>query len=147
MCVIRIQLRWVFTCVIYSIRKGVGIKSYLISYALIWSGFKMWKQIDLYIFCVETRITYCKCVSLYKVYRSIYLIRILCVVKRCVKTASTRCVFKIYNLTRLKLHFMWLSCVWILFRDVFVAHCMGSHLGPLRWMSFLSSCRGSQRWL
>ena len=34
---------------------------------------------------------------------NIYLIRILCqsTAKRCVQTASTRCVFKIYNVTRL----------------------------------------------
>jgi hypothetical protein len=43
--------------------------------------------------------------NLYLILVKIYLIRILCesTAQRCVKTASTRCVFKIYNLTRLKM--------------------------------------------
>ena len=48
---------------------------------------------------------YCTFVNLYLVVWQIYLIRFLCqsTAQRCVQTASTRCVFKIYNVTRLAL--------------------------------------------
>lgn len=88
------------------LKKGPQIKSYLISHPYILAGFKMWKHLNLSYAQVKTlRILYCKCVNLYLVLVKIYLIRILCqsTATRCLKTASTRCVLKIYNVTRLNL--------------------------------------------
>ena len=89
------------------VKKGALIKSYRYSHALITPRFTMWKQIDLYLhlrFLYLLRITahHNKCVNLYLVNVKIYLIRILCqsTAHRCVKTATIRCVFKIYNVTR-----------------------------------------------
>jgi hypothetical protein len=86
------------------------IKSYLIKMALILAGFKMWKQsktnptFDYQIQYFKS-LLYCTFVNLYLVVWQIYLIRFLCqsTAQRCVQTASTRCVFKIYNVTRLAL--------------------------------------------
>ena len=63
------------------------------------------------------------CVNLYLGNVKIYLIRILCqsTAHRCVKTATIRCVFKIYNVTRFKIlcasisgYIIWpyLPCLW-----------------------------------
>ena len=89
------------------VKKGALIKSYRYSHALITPRFTMWKQIDLYLhlrFLYLLRITahHNKCVNLYLGNVKIYLIRILCqsTAHRCVKTATIRCVFKIYNVTR-----------------------------------------------
>jgi hypothetical protein len=84
-------------------KKGVQIKSYLISHGLIRAGFKMWKQIDLYFhhkYSLGSHILYWKCVNLYLLKVKQNLITILSPAQstlRCVKTASTRCVFKIYS--------------------------------------------------
>ena len=91
-----------------SLKKGAQIKSYLISHALITAGFKMWKQIHLYTHQVSRpRILYSKCLNLYLLFLKIYLMdyRIKSFIKarRCVETARRRCVFKIYNVTRLKI--------------------------------------------
>jgi len=91
-------------------KKGATIKSYLIKMALILAGFKMWKQsktnptFDYQIQYFKS-LLYCTFVNLYLVVWQIYLIRFLCqsTAQRCVQTASTRCVFKIYNVTRLAL--------------------------------------------
>ena len=123
-CVKSIQLKPVFaendTIVSINLsflKKGPQIKSYLISHPYILAGFKMWKHLNLSYAQVKTlRILYCKCVNLYLVLVKIYLIRILCqsTATRCLKTASTRCVLKIYNVTRLNLttsvyYFWWAS--------------------------------------
>lgn len=90
-----------------SLKKGAQIKSYLISHANITAGFKIWKEIHLY---TDQRLTlnilYCKCLNLYLVFVKIYLIRIKClggICCGCIQTASRRCVFKIYSLSRLKI--------------------------------------------
>ena len=98
---------WSAQYLCYKLKKGAQIKSYLISHAKIRAGFKMWKQIDLYFhhkYSLGSHILYCKCVNLYLVKLNLYLITILSPGQstiRCVKTASTRCVFKILNFSRL----------------------------------------------
>ena len=88
-------------------KKGVQIKSYLISYGLIRPGFKIWKHIHLYTHQgLILRILYCKCLNLYLVFVKIYLIRIKCLGGGrwiCIQTARRRCVLKIYWLSRLKI--------------------------------------------
>ena len=77
-------------------KKGAQIKSYLISHALILAGFKMWK---LKLCTKSLNLLYWHYVNLFY---GIVKIRFLCqsTAFRCVFTASTRCVFKIYNVTR-----------------------------------------------
>jgi hypothetical protein len=86
-------------------KKGSHMKSYLISYANMTPGFKIWKQIDLYfhhIYALGSQILSWKSVNLYLVKVKIYLIPILSTAApRCVQTASPRCVFKIFNFSRL----------------------------------------------
>ena len=90
----------------FNMKKGAQIKSYLISHAKIRAGFKMWKQIDLYFhhnYSLGSHILYSKCVNLYLVKVGISLISPGSPGQstiRCVKTASTRCVFKILNFSR-----------------------------------------------
>ena len=82
------------------------VKLYLMP-ILILAGFKMWKQSYSYSATDNSLysrgLLYWIQLNLYLVASNIYLIRILCqsTAKRCVQTASTRCVFKIYNVTRL----------------------------------------------
>ena len=83
-------------CVPSCFRKGAQIKSYLISIALITAGFKMYQQIDLYMLPTINM----KCVSLYYFCVKISLVHQAST--RCVLSSSTRCVFKIYNVTRFK---------------------------------------------
>ena len=79
--------------------KGVILQSYLILCANIISGFNMWKHIALYFYhkySLGSQILYCKCVQLYVAFVKIYLITIQTAAQssvRCVKSASTRCVF------------------------------------------------------
>lgn len=87
-------------CVPSCFRKGAQIKSYLISIALITAGFKMYQQIDLYMLPTINKALTMKCVSLYFVYVKISLVHQAST--RCVLSSSTRCVFKIYNVTRFK---------------------------------------------
>ena len=63
------------------------------------AGFKMFQQIDLYMLPTLLAINTMKCVSLYFVYVKIELVHSSS--PRCVLSSSTRCVFKIYNVTRL----------------------------------------------
>ena len=87
------------------LKKGAQIKSYLISHALMKAGFKMWNyQLKICTTTYNEGLLYWHYVNLFYGIVKIYLIRILCqsTAGICVFTASTRCVFKIYNVTRLK---------------------------------------------
>ena len=93
------------------LKKGAPIKSYLISHAYITPGARCTKHENLSYGGLKTLgILYCKCVNLYLLNVHLDLIRILCQSRpsRCLKTASARCVFKIYNVTRLDFLNIWI---------------------------------------
>jgi hypothetical protein len=81
------------------IRKGVQISSCLISIAPVAAGFK--QQIDLYMLPTINTIFSPRCVSLFFSCVKISLVRSS--EARCVLSSGARCVFKIYNVTRLML--------------------------------------------
>ena len=107
---------------------GSILQSYLILCANIISGFNMWKHIALYFYhkySLGSQILYCKCVQLYVAFVKIYLITIQTAAQssvRCVQSASTRCVFKILNITRF---FLLLALKWILI-SFLIACCVHS---------------------
>ena len=99
----------------YSVKKGVRIKSYLISYAKVTAGFKVWRQMDLYSshkngYTLKSGASTLnrKTVNLYLVAVKLCAIRALSpskTVLRCLVTGQRRCVFKIHNVSRLKMFY------------------------------------------
>ena len=94
-------------------KKGVQIKSYLISYAKVTAGFKVWKQMTLYSshnngYTVQSGTSNLnrKSVNLYLVCLKLCAIRALSPAKtvvRCLVTGQRRSVFRIHNVSRLKM--------------------------------------------
>jgi hypothetical protein len=91
--------------------KGVHIKSSLLFCGLLLVGFKLWKQQRLLYFHQNqlglSQIPFRAAVALYFTKLLLNEIRFLSVVQsiaRCTITGTARCVFKIFNLSRLSIH-------------------------------------------